>query len=240
MKTVYLYNPETNEFSGAHECQLNTINNDDYDVPWNSLPVSTPKLKKNEVAVANQDTQVWEVQPDFRGTVYYTKDREKHEIEEIGKTVPSGSSNEEPPSEYHSLVDSKWVLDDVAKAKQLRDSIARAESEIDDEVANVYARFQRFEMEYKLRESEAQAFKTAGYKGKMPQQVAAYAKPAGLTAKAACDDILASANQLRGALAQLGVLRMRKVALRKLTSIKTVENHLKKVMEDVAKIAGAL
>lgn len=240
MKTVYLYDAITNEFMNSHKCQPNTINPKDFDVPWNSLESAPPKTKKNEVAIANLKTGRWDVKLDFRGTVYYTENRERHEIVKTGEVVPRNASTKEPPSEYHTLKSGEWTLDAAAKAKQLRDAIARSSAEIDATVAAVYAKFQRFEMEYKLRESQAQAFKDGGYKGKMPEQVAAYAKPAELAAKAACDDILASAHRLRVALDKLGVQRMRKVALRKLASIKAVETLKNEVLGDVAKIAGAL
>lgn len=81
---------------------------------------------------------------------------------------------------------------------------------IDDAVAAIYARYNRFQAEYTEREAQAQAYKDAGYTGDVPVQVAAFATPAGKTGQQAADIILSQAAQLRGALSQLGVLRMRK------------------------------
>lgn len=110
MKTVYLYNAETNEFSGTHECQLNTINNKDYDVPWNSLPVSHPKLKKNEVAVANLESQKWEIKADYRGEkAYSTENGQEVEITELGE-LPSNVTLIARPSEYHTFNNGHWSI----------------------------------------------------------------------------------------------------------------------------------
>lgn len=83
-------------------------------------------------------------------------------------------------------------------------------SDIDDLVAAIYNRFTRFESEYTLREAQAQAYKDAGYTGTVPQQVAAFATPAGMDAETATDLILSQAANLRAALAMLGAKRMRK------------------------------
>lgn len=119
MKAVYLYDYKTNEFTGKHECQLNTINNKDYDVPWNSLSTAPPKLKKNEVAVANQDTQAWDIQADFRGEkAYNTESGQEVEIAELGE-LPKNLTLTPRPSEYHTFKSGKWTLtkDGVARKK---------------------------------------------------------------------------------------------------------------------------
>lgn len=81
---------------------------------------------------------------------------------------------------------------------------------IDNLVAGIYQRWTRFEAEYELRESEAQAFKDDDYTGDVPRQVAAFSNRAGVPAQPATDLILSQAAALRTALANLGDLRMRK------------------------------
>lgn len=82
--------------------------------------------------------------------------------------------------------------------------------QIDEAVAAIYGRFTRFQLEYTEREAQAQAFKDAGYTGKVPHRVAEFATPAGMPASAATDLILAQAANLRTAQAALSALRMRK------------------------------
>lgn len=81
---------------------------------------------------------------------------------------------------------------------------------IDEAAAQVYGRFTRFDQEYVVREEQALAYRAAGYAGEVPRQVAAFAAPAGLPAQQAADTILQQAAMLRGAIEQLGELRMRK------------------------------
>ncbi len=81
---------------------------------------------------------------------------------------------------------------------------------IDDASAAIYSRFTRFDQEYVAREEQALAYRAAGYAGEVPRQVAAFAAPAGLPAQQAADTILSQAAMLRGAIEQLGEMRMRK------------------------------
>lgn len=81
---------------------------------------------------------------------------------------------------------------------------------IDEAAANVYGRFTRFDQEYIIREQHAMAYRDAGYAGEVPRQVAAFAVPAGIEPRQAADTILQQAAMLRGAIEQLGELRMRK------------------------------
>ena len=81
---------------------------------------------------------------------------------------------------------------------------------IDEAAANVYGRFTRFDHEYIIREQNAMAYRDAGYAGEVPRQVAAFAVPAGIEPRQAADTILQQAAMLRGAIEQLGELRMRK------------------------------
>ena len=81
---------------------------------------------------------------------------------------------------------------------------------IDEAAANVYGRFTRFDQEYVVREEQALAYKAAGYAGKVPRQVTAFAVPAGIEPRQAADTILQQAAMLHGAIEQLGELRMRK------------------------------
>lgn len=87
---------------------------------------------------------------------------------------------------------------------------ADAAKMIDDAAAQVYGRFTRFDQEYVAREAQALAYRAAGYTGEVPRQVAAFAAPAGLPAQQAADTILSQAAKLRGAIEELGELRMRK------------------------------
>lgn len=83
-------------------------------------------------------------------------------------------------------------------------------AETDARIAAIYNRWMRFEAEYVARESAARAFAAAGYEGDCSMWVSSFATPAGLSPQAAADRIISQANNLRGALEQLGALRMQK------------------------------
>lgn len=111
---------------------------------------------------------------------------------------------------------------------------------IDDAVAAIYARYNRFQAEYTEREAQAQNYKNAGYTGDVPVQVAAFATPAGKTGQQAADIILSQAAQLRGALSQLGVLRMRKFEVLAAPDAATAQAIADAILGAVAQIGSAL
>jgi hypothetical protein len=112
--------------------------------------------------------------------------------------------------------------------------------QIDNTVAEIYNRFTRFEQEYTLRESQAQAYKDLGYTGTVPEQVAAFATPAGIDAQSAADLILFQANNLRAALAQLGVRRMRKYEVVNAADASTAQAKYDEIMLEVEAIGSSL
>ena len=63
-------------------------------IPAQSTDVMPPATGRNECAV--WENGKWTTMPDFRGTVYWLDDGTKHEINEIGVTLPLDAL-EEPP-----------------------------------------------------------------------------------------------------------------------------------------------
>jgi hypothetical protein len=118
-----------------------------------------------------------------------------------------------------------------------RDAASRL---IDDAVAAIYSRFTRFAQEYETRETQAKAFKDAGYAGTVPRQVQAFATPAGKTATQAADLIISQAAQLRGALDDLGALRMRKYEVIGAATDAAASAALSEILAAVAVIDAAL
>lgn len=114
---------------------------------------------------------------------------------------PSGSSFDFVNGELIITTPPEKTLDDIK---------GELSALIDFTVAAVYARWTRFESEYKEREAAAVAFKAAGYAGDPGIWVSAFASAAGKTNQEAADLIISQANNLRDALALLGAQRMRK------------------------------
>lgn len=112
-------------------------------------------------------------------------------------------------------------------------------ADIDEACAAIYTRVGRFSEEYKSREADALAYHAAGYTGDVPRQVAAFAVPAGVTPTYATNVILAQAAQLRGALAALGELRMRKYEI-KTAPKAAAEAALTQILASIAAIGASL
>lgn len=118
-----------------------------------------------------------------------------------------------------------------------RDDLA---AKIDAAVAAITARYAPFLEEYKTREAQARAFAAADFTGPVPQQVAAFATPAGLSAQVATQTIIAQADGLRTASDLLGVQRMRKYeVLRAATDAQALAAHAE-VMATIAAIGAQI
>lgn len=216
---VYRYAPETGEYLGEYQCQMSPLEPGKYldDIPF-TLKDAPPATGANQVACAVDGA--WVIKDDFRG-VWYKADRTSVEITDIG-VVPDQSWTAEPVP--FSLSETKAVLT----------------AAIDNAVAAIYNRFTRFEPEYTLREAQAQAFKDAGYTGPVPEQVAAFATPAGMDAQAATDLILSEAANLRAALAALGAKRMRKYEIINAADAATAQAKHDEILAEIEAIGNAL
>mgnify|MGYP001008190338 CR=1 FL=1 len=140
------------------------------------------------------------------------------------------------PSHLHQ----EWTLDKAATSQLLAESIDKGTEAINDAVEQAYHHVTRFEAEYKLREQQARDYKAGGCKGDVPEQVAAFAKPAGKTACEATDIIIAQADNLRMVLGKLGVLRMRKLELKDLKTAAEVDKRTAEILAEIQPIADKL
>lgn len=144
------------------------------------------------------------------------------------------------PSHLHQWNGKEWTLDKAATSQLLAESIDKGTEAINDAVEQAYHHVTRFEAEYKLREQQARDYKAGGCKGDVPEQVAAFAKPAGKTACEATDIIIAQADNLRMVLGKLGVLRMRKLELKDLKSAAEVDKRTAEILAEIQPIADKL
>ena len=147
---------------------------------------------------------------------------------------------EPAPSHLHRWDGKAWVLDKAAASQLLAESIDKGTEAINDAVEQAYHHVTRFEAEYKLREQQARDYKAGGCKGDVPEQVAAFAKPAGKTACEATDIIIAQADNLRMVLGKLGVLRMRKLELKDLKTAAEVDKRTAEILAEIQPIADKL
>ena len=144
------------------------------------------------------------------------------------------------PSHLHQWNGKEWTLDKAATSQLLAESIDKGTEAINDAVEQAYHHVTRFEAEYKLREQQARDYKAGGCKGDVPEQVAAFAKPAGKTACEATDIIIAQADNLRMVMGKLGALRMRKFELKGLKTAAEVEKRTAEILAEIRPIADKL
>jgi hypothetical protein len=125
------------------------------------------------------------------------------------------------------------VIDESALKRRLIE-------EIDSFIASVYARWMRFEAEYREREAAAIAFVSSGYVGDPGIWVSAFATSAGKTNMQSADLIIAQAAGLRAALQNLGALRMQKYSILSATSPASANSVYNTIISQANAIAAAI
>lgn len=157
-----------------------------------------------------------------------------------GEDIGANYSTEVPDEAKHGWVqiEGQWQAPPKPPAPSL--SRAALTAEIDAAVAAITSRYAPFLEEYKTRESQAREFAAADYIGPVPQQVAAFATPAGLSAQVATQTIIGQADALRTASDLLGVQRMRKYeVLRAASDAEALAAHAD-VMATIAAIGAQI
>lgn len=144
------------------------------------------------------------------------------------------------PSHLHRWDGKEWTLDKAAASQLLAESIDNGTKAINDLVDEAYRHVTRFQPEYEVREQQARDYKAGGCKGEAPEQVAAFAKPAGKTACEATDIIIAQADNLRMVMGKLGALRMRKFELKGLKTAAEVDKRTAEILAEIKPIADKL
>lgn len=119
-------------------------------------------------------------------------------------------------------------------------SLPSMSKQIDDAVLAVYSRPMAFSKEYEAREKAAAEYKAAGYVGTIPDRLTGFATPAGLTAKAAADVILAQSKLMRDALDALSDLRMVKFAVQQAATEEEANIIGLATLAEIAAIAAIL
>lgn len=162
-----------------------------------------------------------------------------------GKTIMPGKDGKPvlaplAPSHLHQWNGKEWMLDKAAASQLLAEAIDQGTDAINNLVDKAYRHVTRFQPEYLLREQQARDYKAGGCKGEAPEQVAAFAKPAGKTACEATDIIIAQADNLRMVMGKLGALRMRKFELKGLKTAAEVEKRTAEILAEIKPIADKL
>ena len=147
---------------------------------------------------------------------------------------------EPAPSHLHQWNGKEWVLDKAAASQLLAEAIDKGTDAINNLVDEAYRHVTRFQPEYEVREQQARDYKAGGCKGEAPEQVAAFAKPAGKTACEATDIIIAQADNLRMVMGKLGALRMRKFELKGLKTAAEVDKRTAEILAEIKPIADKL
>ena len=130
-----------------------------------------------------------------------------------------------------------WEISAEKQTALLADSQTQLIANIDEHAAKIYSTWTRFESEYRERQAEAEAFKSANYEGECSRYVTDFAKRAGLNNKAATDLILVQAAGLEKLQVELANQRMRKYELKApnltLEQLQSIHDDIIKQMDNL-------
>ncbi len=125
-------------------------------------------------------------------------------------------------------------------AQDLQQLKERLVGEVDDAIAQIYASWMRFDVEYTSRESAARAYVAAGYEGDAGAWVLAYADAAGISAREAADRIISQADALRAALVELGTLRMQKYLIQSADNAEIAQAQFENIVAQAGLVEAGL
>ena len=209
-------------------------------IPAGCIDTEPPAAKAGQTAQWQPEKKAWQYIPDYRGQTAYRTDNGQPETVTAAGELPAGLTLTPCPGACHRWDGKAWVLSESAAAQALADAQAQGAAQINDAVEAVLQPLTRFEVEYKRREAQARAYRDAGYKGDVPCQVAAFAKPTGKTPKEAADIIIAQADMLYSLLDKLGELRMCKFELGSLKTAAEVETRTAEIIAQIESAAAQL
>lgn len=118
------------------------------------------------------------------------------------------------PSSVHEWDGTKWVVDTAKQAELNAKVVNELIDGIDTKAEEIYKFWTRFESEYRERQTAANEFKAAGYRGDVSRYIADFARHAGIDNKTATDLILVQAAGLEKLQVELANQRMRKYELK--------------------------
>ena len=115
---IHHYHPATLEYVGTSTADPDPLDTGKWLVPRHATTVQPPTAGQNQAAIWTENA--WEVQPDFRGNVYYDNEhRDGLKISEVGP-APEGMVLVAPPSTFHYLEGGVWVLNEEEELAQWR------------------------------------------------------------------------------------------------------------------------
>lgn len=120
---IYHYSKTTKEFLTRSTINENSpmFSNNVSKMKYTTT-IKPPATNKNEVAVFDEENNLWKKLPDFRGVQYYDVNGSSTMITDINVVVPPQCTINTPPSnlQYYRLVGSVWTLKDIEILKQLK------------------------------------------------------------------------------------------------------------------------
>lgn len=120
---IYHYCPQTCEFLFAGVADESPLQAGVYLIPAHATQIQPPSVAAREVAVFDEELQVWSVQPDWRGVaLYYRETGERMaDIRLIGQIELSYLTEVAPTVPLPcAFVDQTWVADKTALAQRVR------------------------------------------------------------------------------------------------------------------------
>ncbi len=109
---IYNYHEKTNEFLKQSDAIISPLEPNQFLYPAFSTDIAPPAINKNQVAVFKNNA--WQIQPDFRGKIYWLDDGdgniEKITIADIGDIIPKKAILTEPIAKIPSLKEFKTAV----------------------------------------------------------------------------------------------------------------------------------
>lgn len=119
---IYNYSRSTFELINESEARLDPVGQEPL-IPAYATDVVPPTPGENQIPVFDEETKVWLLVPDFRGTVYYDSNKLPTQIFELNVLVPEDCTTEIPPEvngRFYVLSGKSWVVMPITEVKEMK------------------------------------------------------------------------------------------------------------------------
>jgi len=117
---IYHYTKDTFEFNGyIDEAIENPLETGEFLIPACATSIEPPTISDNEAAIFDEETQQWNVVPDFREIEYWTDWQTSATITELNIELPSGASLTQPEPPIEILIAQKLARLESATALKI-------------------------------------------------------------------------------------------------------------------------
>lgn len=124
---IYNYHPTTREFINQSKADISPLEPDVYLIPALATTIEPPATAENESVVFDEESNVWNIVPDYRNVTLWHKLTAQKVTATLGQTPDDINATQIPPTVDYPKWDAtsgSWITDETVKLSALTSAAA--------------------------------------------------------------------------------------------------------------------